>query len=97
MPDRTLPALLERLGHIGIARFTGSQSISLTSAPTHDSRHVAPGGIFVAIRGFRTDGAAYAAEAVEHGAALLVAERDLHAAVPTVVVDRKSTRLNSSH
>lgn len=86
MPDRSITALLERLGRIGSAGFTGSRSIALTSAPTHDSRHVAPGGIFVAIRGFRTDGAAYAAEAVERGAALLVAERDLHAVVPTIVV-----------
>ena len=41
---------------------------------THDSRAVAPGVVFVAIRGQRADGAAFAEEAVRRGAAAIVAE-----------------------
>jgi UDP-N-acetylmuramoyl-tripeptide--D-alanyl-D-alanine ligase len=39
---------------------------------TTDSRHVAPGQVFVAIRGEQHDGHAYLAEAAEKGAALLL-------------------------
>src|SRR6185503_9231881 len=41
---------------------------------THDSRAAASGVVFVAIRGQRTDGAQFAAEAARRGAAAIVAE-----------------------
>ncbi len=41
---------------------------------THDSRAVAPGVVFVAIRGQRADGASFAQEAATRGAAAIVAE-----------------------
>ncbi len=40
----------------------------------YDSRRVAPGAVFVALRGLKADGAAFAAQAVARGAALVVAE-----------------------
>jgi UDP-N-acetylmuramoyl-L-alanyl-D-glutamate--2,6-diaminopimelate ligase len=41
---------------------------------THDSRAVSNGAVFVAIRGHRADGTAFAAEAIQRGAAAIVAE-----------------------
>ena len=41
---------------------------------THDSRAVASGAVFVAIRGHRADGATFAEEAMRRGAAAIVAE-----------------------
>jgi UDP-N-acetylmuramoyl-tripeptide--D-alanyl-D-alanine ligase len=51
-----------------------------------DSRHVVPGSIFFALPGEVTDGHLFAVAAVEAGAALVVAERDLELPVPVVVV-----------
>lgn len=39
---------------------------------TNDSRKAAPGKVFVAVRGLRSDGTAFAAEAVEKGAEVIV-------------------------
>jgi UDP-N-acetylmuramoyl-L-alanyl-D-glutamate--2,6-diaminopimelate ligase len=48
--------------------------VSVTGV-THDSRMVAPGSVFVALRGFSVDGATFAREAVSAGAAAVVADR----------------------
>ena len=52
---------------------------------TADSRKVKPGFLFAALPGSRADGAAFAAKAVEAGAAAIIADQDLNLAVPTVV------------
>ncbi|MFI5176924.1 MAG: UDP-N-acetylmuramoyl-L-alanyl-D-glutamate--2,6-diaminopimelate ligase [Vicinamibacterales bacterium] len=51
----------------------GRQDLAVTGV-THDSRGVSAGTIFVAIRGLRHDGAAFAADAIRRGAAAVVAE-----------------------
>ena len=51
-----------------------------------DSRLVEPGSIFFALPGEETDGALFAGTAVEAGAALIVAERELDVPVPVIVV-----------
>jgi UDP-N-acetylmuramoyl-L-alanyl-D-glutamate--2,6-diaminopimelate ligase len=56
---------------------------------THDSRLVEPGFAFVAIPGFRHDGAEFVEEALRRGATLVVAEREISGLpvdVPAVVV-----------
>jgi UDP-N-acetylmuramoyl-L-alanyl-D-glutamate--2,6-diaminopimelate ligase len=55
---------------------------------THDSRRVAPGMVFVALRGLKSDGAAFAPQAVAAGAAAVVAEHApaTPAGVPWVMV-----------
>jgi UDP-N-acetylmuramoyl-L-alanyl-D-glutamate--2,6-diaminopimelate ligase len=60
---------------------------------THDSRQVAPGWIFVALRGLKIDGAAFAPQAIAQGAAAIVVETGASAIpeVPYVVV--KDARL----
>ncbi len=49
-----------------------------------DSREVAPGGLFAAIRGARTDGHDHAAEAIARGAAVVLASRPV--GHPAIVV-----------
>ena len=56
------------------------------SGITCDSRKVQPQNVFVCIRGSRTDGHAYAEEAVERGAAVLVAEQELEGIPQNVTV-----------
>ena len=52
-----------------------------------DSREVAPGDVFVAVRGLRADGHAFVEAAVARGAAAVVVERELPGlAVPQVIV-----------
>ncbi|WP_296598515.1 UDP-N-acetylmuramoyl-L-alanyl-D-glutamate--2,6-diaminopimelate ligase [Phenylobacterium sp.] len=52
---------------------------------TADSRKVKPGFLFAALPGSNADGAAFAAKAVEAGAAAVIADQDLNLSVPTVV------------
>jgi UDP-N-acetylmuramoyl-L-alanyl-D-glutamate--2,6-diaminopimelate ligase len=51
----------------------------------HDSRSVRPGDLFVAIRGEKVDGHAYAAQAVARGAVALVSDRPAPDGLPAVV------------
>jgi len=64
---------------------TGPSEVTVSSL-AYDSRRVEPGGLFFCISGYEQDGHAYAAEAVERGAAALVVERPLGLGVPEVVV-----------
>jgi UDP-N-acetylmuramoyl-L-alanyl-D-glutamate--2,6-diaminopimelate ligase len=52
----------------------------------YDSRAVRPGDLFFCVSGFQRDGHEYAAQAVAAGAAALVVERPLGAAVPEVLL-----------
>ncbi|MFZ4078724.1 MAG: Mur ligase domain-containing protein, partial [Microbacteriaceae bacterium] len=51
-----------------------------------DSRMIEPGGIFFAKPGEFTDGHNFVGQAVERGAALLVVNRRVDAAVPQIIV-----------
>jgi UDP-N-acetylmuramoyl-L-alanyl-D-glutamate--2,6-diaminopimelate ligase len=55
---------------------------------THDSRQVSDGGVFVALRGQKADGAEFAPQAIAGGAAAVVAERpaQIDLGVPWIVV-----------
>src|SRR5687767_6016598 len=67
---------------------TGSASGEerVTSVST-DTRRLAPGALFVALRGEKHDAHDYVAQAVESGAAAVVVERALHPiTIPHVVV-----------
>lgn len=64
---------------------TGVEDIEITNV-AYDSRSVEPGGLFVCIKGFATDGHLYAASAVEKGAAVIVAEDKIDVGVPVVYV-----------
>ncbi len=55
------------------------------SAITYDSRNVAPGSLFVAVRGFSTDGHDYIEKAISAGAAAILAEEKGEWNVPVAV------------
>ncbi len=52
----------------------GAPDTEITAIVT-DSRHACPGCLFVCIRGLRTDGHAYIAQAIEKGAACILTDR----------------------
>ena len=56
------------------------------AAVRYDSRKVTPGDLFIAIRGYATDGHKYIPSAVEKGAALVVAEEVPPLPVPYILV-----------
>ena len=56
-------------------------------AVTYDSRKVTPGGMFVAITGFATDGNLYIPMALEKGAAVIVTAKKPEADIPYVLVE----------
>ena len=57
----------------------------------HDSRAVEPGFAFVAVPGFKRDGAEFAGEALRRGASLIVAEREIPEAPTAVVPDARAS------
>jgi len=98
--NRSLPVLVERLRSEGrLAQVVGSADVAgveLTGI-ADDSRRVQPGNLFVAVRGLRTDGHEFTAQAIERGAAAIVVEA--HASdvtVPQLVVDRGAASLASA-
>src|SRR3712207_1568959 len=72
-----------------LARVLGTEippGVRGVTGVVHDSRLVEPGFAFVAIPGFKRDGAEFAPEALRRGASLVVAEREIPG-VPTAVVE----------
>ena len=65
--------LKDLLREITPTRLTGPAEQDITGI-CHDSRKVTPGSLFVAIRGFQSDGHAYIPSALEKGASALVVE-----------------------
>ena len=65
----------------------------------YDSRRCEAGDLFVAVRGFVSDGHDYAADAARRGAAAVLAERRLDLALPQVIVDdsRRAMGLAAAH
>jgi UDP-N-acetylmuramoyl-L-alanyl-D-glutamate--2,6-diaminopimelate ligase len=53
---------------------------------THDTRHLQPGDLFVAVPGLERDGLEFVPRAISHGAVAVVAERFFDTSVPLVVV-----------
>ncbi|HEY0698038.1 MAG TPA: UDP-N-acetylmuramoyl-tripeptide--D-alanyl-D-alanine ligase [Micromonospora sp.] len=70
---------------VGGAAHDAAQDVTVTAPVVFDSRRVEPGGMFVALPGERVDGHDYAAQAIEAGAAVVLASRPV--GVPAVVVD----------
>ena len=58
------------------SKVIGDDSVEI-SGITYDSRDAAAGHVFVAIPGFKADGAAFAAQAIERGAKAVVLEKDV--------------------
>jgi len=70
-------------------RVPGSRLVGedvMVSSVVHDSRRAVPGGLFVAVTGFRTDGHEHVADAAARGAVAALVEREVPVAIPQVVV-----------
>ncbi len=65
--------LQELLKDVEVKNSTAAQDIEIKEV-RYDSRAVQPGDLFVAIRGYATDGHKYIAKAMEQGAAAVVCE-----------------------
>lgn len=65
--------LQELLKNVAVKNSTAAQDIDINEV-RYDSRAVQPGDLFVAIRGYATDGHKYIAKAMEQGAAAVVCE-----------------------
>ena len=65
-----LKTLLSKIDPVAVE---GPQDCEITSI-AYDSRHVQPGGLFVALRGEKVDGHQFIAQAVEKGAVAVVGE-----------------------
>ncbi len=71
MPVNTLKDLLEKTG-ISLSEKYENQ---IVSAIAYDSREVIPGSVFIAIKGFSTDGHKYIENALDSGAVAVFSER----------------------
>jgi UDP-N-acetylmuramoyl-L-alanyl-D-glutamate--2,6-diaminopimelate ligase len=80
-----MTALAELLAALDAPRTVGAPPTEIAALAV-DSRAVAPGALFVAVRGERVDGHDFAADAVARGAAAVVAERELPVRVPQILV-----------
>jgi UDP-N-acetylmuramoyl-L-alanyl-D-glutamate--2,6-diaminopimelate ligase len=77
-------ASLQESGLVGSVR--GDASVEVRGV-RHDSRHVEPGELFVAMRGETSDGATFVEAAIARGAAAVMADRPLPCPVPLVLVE----------
>ena len=84
--ERSLRDLVARLQELHLLNTPASVDVAITSAPTHDSRLVDAGGIFVAIPGRTADGATFIASAVERGAVAILCEQQVATSVPIIIV-----------
>ena len=58
-----------------------------------NSAQAQPGDVFVAVTGFKTDGHKYIPDAVKKGAVCVVAEHEVDAGVPVIVVENSRAAL----
>ncbi len=64
---------------------------------THDSRRVTPGTVFVALRGLKIDGVAFAPQAIAAGAAAIVSESPAQGPVDVAWITVPDARLALAH
>lgn len=77
---------LEKLLHdLEIRSWQGDVECEINGI-AYDSRKVKPGCLFICIKGFKTDGHIYARQAVDNGAAAILAEQELDITGPVSVV-----------
>jgi UDP-N-acetylmuramoyl-L-alanyl-D-glutamate--2,6-diaminopimelate ligase len=90
---KTLRALLEGLTGCQV---TGDVDVPVTGVAYH-SREVTPGGIFVALKGCRTDGHLYLSASLDAGARVVVTEQELAPPPGVTVVRVPQARLALAH
>lgn len=78
--------LLDLLSEVEVLRLSGDGGVQVTGV-AYDSRKVKPGDVFVCIKGYKTDGHNYVADALAAGAAAIVAQDEIGASVPVAYVN----------
>ena len=78
--------LKELLADIHVLKATADMELNIDNI-AYDSRKVQPGGMFVAISGFATDGNRFIPMAMEKGAAVVVTAKEPEADIPYVLVE----------
>ncbi|HWR01890.1 MAG TPA: UDP-N-acetylmuramoyl-L-alanyl-D-glutamate--2,6-diaminopimelate ligase [Chlorobaculum sp.] len=71
-PMATVAEIIAGIG--GVLEIRGEAGVSEVTGVTCDSREVVPGGLFVAVRGFRTDGHLHIDAAIDAGAVAVVCQ-----------------------
>lgn len=77
--------LSEILNGIEVTALCAPETMEISDV-CYDSREVKPGAVFVAVRGYETDGHKYISAAAERGAAAVICEEAPEAEVPYVLV-----------
>jgi len=91
---RPLAELVARLAAAGLlASAPNGQGGVEIAGLAYDSRHVTPGGLFVAVPGEHVDGHDFVAEAASRGAAAAIVEQPVEAPIPQLVVGRSLAAL----
>jgi len=83
--DMKLGDLIDPLVRRHGARLVGDAGVAVRTVQS-DSRAVEPGDVYVAVRGLRADGHAFVGDALRRGAAAIVVEHAVEAAVPQLIV-----------
>ena len=78
--------LKELLADVKILKATADMELEISDV-VYDSRKVQPGGMFVAISGFATDGNRFIPMAMEKGAAVIVTAKEPEGELPYVLVE----------
>ena len=78
--------LKELLAGVTVLKATADMQTEIANV-AYDSRKVQPGGMFVAISGFSTDGNRFIPMAMEKGAAVIVTAKEPDAEIPYVLVE----------
>jgi UDP-N-acetylmuramoyl-L-alanyl-D-glutamate--2,6-diaminopimelate ligase len=86
MTGRSLQDLVTRLEQAALVHVSSAAAVEIKSAPTHDSRLISLGGLFVAIPGRVHDGVGFVDDAVKSGAAAVLSEQQVASSVPIIVV-----------
>ncbi len=92
-PGKNLAQLLQGLE---ILHIRGDETIPVTGLAYHSGR-VQPGDVFVALKGYQTDGHLYITKAIENGARALIVENELPSYPGIVQVRTPDTRLALAH
>ncbi|MEI6155663.1 MAG: UDP-N-acetylmuramyl-tripeptide synthetase [bacterium] len=86
MAGRPLQELAARLEQSRLLQSPSTAVAEILGAATHDSRRITKGGLFIAIPGRVHDGLAYVEDAIQRGAAAVIAERQSSAPIPHILV-----------
>jgi UDP-N-acetylmuramoyl-L-alanyl-D-glutamate--2,6-diaminopimelate ligase len=94
--DGATQTLRELLAGLAGCQVAGDDRLPVTAVAYH-SQEVVPGGVFVALKGHRTDGHRFLAAALERGARVIVTEQELAPPPGVTVVRVPDARLALAH